>query len=1474
MIAFAISQTSTFRGWLKETVVEQVNSSTNGNLFLESIDGTIFTSLILNNTVYTIENDTLFKAEKIEIKTSPLKIFLKLIYFRKIEITNAQIALLKDENGKLNISKISKSPGEEIVAGDTSTASSDFNWSIEVADLSLKNLDFIVQSNENINSSAVYDHPDFDDFRLSAVDLSLNAFADFADKEYQVRIFNLSGKPNLSNFKLNNLSGNFLIVDDQAAVTDLYIDTEKSNLSINAGIKDYTLIGNSKENKIETAPLRLELAATDFDFGDLTTFVDATEILKGPVTTHLKAMGTLTDLNLEELKVAFGNTKLLANGRLQNIMRGDRMMIDTRFDELTVSQEDVNNLLHTIDIPVFDGLGILNFDTLYYSGNPVDFNSGFNLQTEQGSITVLASMDVSKEEMEYDYRLTTKNFNLQSVTGFTSELNSIISVSGSGTSLPDLSANVEIEAQNSVLDGNYFSELNLELEAENGKLNSEIEFNSDKTNGILSATLDATNPEVPSYNFNITIDELDLSRIVKNDATTSDLSFSITGEGDNFDQDELNLFAVLDIDNSSINGFAIDSTRIIVDIISDDEERVVNVVSDLADITLTGNYTIQEVADLFIKESGLISQSIENKISEIHELSNYYPRTGSDNTQETEPFVLNDTLQQKHLHIDYLLEFKNFELLSLLLGDVEIEVDGEISGEITSLHDLFTLSLNSRIDYFKYWDDTNLYYCSQLDLDVLFANKIYDHSLEDFSAAIDLKARRIFTGSEIEKVLFRFDIKDELAAFNLKASYEDASRTNLSGTIDIQNEELAVLLDTLILVHNNYDLVNRDYVELSYRNDEIQFKNFELAHGDGTISLNGLFSTRGKEDLTLRINNLEGKDFSTNILVLPAGKTVDAILNLNANYKGTASEPVLNLNFSLDNLSYGNQNLGSFQSLIEYESQLLSADLSFTDQNLETDDPKLKLTGNIPVSLSLSGDQVLLYDKELDAQINADGFDLRTIGNAIPLISNLNGTMEADVKIGGTFENISSTGNIIINDGEFVLDPNNLKYTIGMNLSLDDDEIKIEKFSLANSANTLGGGNLSASGYFVHKNFEPKEVDLKLNGDIKLLSKDSRAADPTIYGDIAIRTVGDLTYLLNENQNSLNAHLILKRGASLTFSPTQSAFTNESDKFIYVFTDMSEVDISEKEIDSLILISGSKREELVPSARLPVDINVKIEVEDEAKMVFVLSREFNQKLTTYLDGEIEYIIENEEPIARGELKLLDGSKLDFIKSFQAEGSVKFLGEIDNPLMDVTATYQSYYNPDTLNTGLSEYEVQVRIKLEGPAQNLTSNFIRDEENINVYRRQSDRAQFELDPTKSASEAMFFIIVGKFPEDATIQESNLAVSTATTLAGSIVGSFLNEQLGDIVRSVQVQQVGTETRVSLIGKADIFDLPVRYEIGGTSQVFQDLARATVKLEASPFKSLLSLILRLERREPIFESSTFSEMVSEFGIKYSFEF
>lgn len=1466
LVAFGYTQTSSFRNWLKDFIIEQANSSTSGKLSIGNLDGTIFTSLILSNTAYTLDQDTIFSAQKIELKVSPLRIFLKTIYLRKLEIENANVSFIKDENGELNISRIT-SPGEEEIeeVKDTVTTTSPFSWKIEVADLSLKNLNFKHQTIVNKNSTAYYPQPNMDDLRFKNLNLSLSADANIADNEYQLYLSEFSAEPNLNGFKLLNLSGNFILLSDMAGVTDLKIITERSYISLNAAISDFYLF-SGEDVDLNKSPVRIEMSAMNFNFDDLTNFIDGTDILKGSIETHVKAQGNLAELELENLEVKFNETNLNASGFIQNVLGGDNMVINVKFRDSFINQDDVTNLLPSIGIPTYKDYGVLQFDSLAFEGKPLDFSANMLLRTEKGGISGLVKMNLSGEEIEYDYQIKTINLNLMPVAGLNTSLNLVGSLRGKGFSPENLQTSIQIKAGESTIEEIYFRDFNINAIGANGIINTDISFASTKTQGNFDAQFNFTDTTSTNYNFDLLLAGFNLDDFVKDSGIKTELNIKLTGTGENFDQDRLNLFAVLEIDSSRLDNISIDSTTLIADIRSGEEDRVINIISDLADLTISGQFTLSDAVEVISNEVELISNSIKNKIEKIQPPDfNKNPSVPVITTlsKNTEAFQ-----QAARLDLQYLLELKSFELLSLFLGNAEIEVDGEITGKLAAIGDTTILTLDTKITQMKYWDGVELYYLSDFDFAAEINSQLNSKNYDEFFADISVDAKRIFIGSEISDLKFDLNFEDNDAQLVLDVTYDNDIKLELAGGLSIKDNFVDVNFNRFRASYINFDLINNGDLEFSYSNESFNFNSFELVHNGGSLDLNGVLSMSSNEDLTLKLRTFNIKDLSTNLFGISPDKSFDGKLNLDFVLTGTAQSPLLNLDYSVDSLKVQNYYLGSIKSSAAYESKLFEFDLSFLEPINTEQRRSLGIEGSLPINLSFYAEKRYNDNDIVDIKMIADNFDLRFVGGFLPGVKNMRGLLNGNVNVNGTYGNILNDGELTISNSSFILETVNLTYLLDAKISFEENKILLTGLNLSNESKIKDGGTMRATGEITHQNFSIEKIDMRASGELKLFDQRSKAVDPSLYGDIAVRTNSDIIFTSTNDRNYMNIDLILKRGASITYSPTQSAFSNENDKFNYVFASPVNEDVIKKEIDSLILVAEQKKDELRSESEIPFDFDFKIKVESEAKVVFILSKEFKQNLTAYLGGEVEYSERDGLPIAKGELVLLDGSKLDFIKTFQANGNIRFLDEIDNPYVDVTATYESFYSPDTVRTGTNEWDVRIIIKLEGPAKNITTDFLQDESNISVYKSRRNANQFELDATKTGSDAMFFIIVNKFPEDASIQESNFAASTAASLAGSIVGSVLNEKLGDVVRSVNVQQVGTETQFSLIGKVADF----RYEIGGTSQVFQDLSRANVKIEHPLF--FPNFIIRFDRREPPYQSSTYSEMINELGLKYSFVF
>ena len=286
MIFFGISQTSLFKDWLRDTVVETVNNEINGKISIAEIDGTIFTSLLIKDvTLTSIQKDTVFSAGNIELRTSPLKILFKNIYVRKFEIKDAKINLVEESDGQINLLKIFPSSDEP---EDTTTSS--FPFTIEVADFKLTNVDFLMQRYDKVGSNEFYSTLTTEDFRIKDLNVSLNAFADLNKYTYRLTVDNISFSPNFKIFQLEHFSGNFLITPQLAGINKLHLVTNESELELNAAVSGVDFLNDFSIEKLSNAQMRLSLNASTLNFDDIATYVPQMKMLNGTIAvsyTHL-----------------------------------------------------------------------------------------------------------------------------------------------------------------------------------------------------------------------------------------------------------------------------------------------------------------------------------------------------------------------------------------------------------------------------------------------------------------------------------------------------------------------------------------------------------------------------------------------------------------------------------------------------------------------------------------------------------------------------------------------------------------------------------------------------------------------------------------------------------------------------------------------------------------------------------------------------------------------------------------------------------------------------------------------------------------------------------------------------------------------------------------------------------------------------------------------------------------------------------
>ena len=1466
LMFLGISQTATFREYLRSTVVNLANNSLNGHISIGKIDGTIFSSLYIRNAVVNMGPDTLLNSETIGLQVSPLQILVKRIYIRNIEIKNTKIDFISDSLGELNISKLFPSKPPD-------STHSKFPFKIVVANLSLDNIAFTLQKYNKVGSNEKYEKLNMDDFRINDLILSLSGQADIANNYFEANIKRLSFSPNLKKFNLQNFSSKFFVSEKGVWIDGLNIVTGNSKLNLFAKVDGINIFDTLSVAKLEKAVLNVKLSTDKFNFDDLSSFVPSTNILKGVIDVDLAATGNLKSLNLNLLKVNYLNTHLEVKGNIREILEPDETFIDASFSKSKIDVSNINKLIPSANAGSLTG--VINIDTLNYKGNPQNFTASLFARNGKGSLDLKAALDFRNINPGYKVSFETNNFDLRKLTGLPIVLTSKGSIAGAGFEPENMNSEINVFGGGSIIDGNKFDTLKISALASNKKINFALNALSDSTKVSFAGLLDFTQKGNPAYTLNGFVKNLNLVKFINDSTLQSNLNFNIDASGNNFDLDKINLYASLDLKNSIYNGITLNHVRAIADIRSNDNgERVINLISDIADITLQGNFSITQTIKMMSDESALISKDINYKYNEIFQPQNNFNKqvqTGISIPIRTKP------VQQIYANsdINYQVEFKNFDLISSFLKNNHLSVSGSLSGEIKNNSDTLNLSLNSSFDYIKYWNDQNVFFTTGLNFNTTIKNSLNAQSLKDINIVLNTNADRIFAGTNITKFVFALNLLNDSASVKLAAKVNDNLDANLDGNIYLSGNILQTDILNLKMIYNQFNLQNQKNITIEYSQDRIDVKNFKLFRNNSFVDVEGFLSRTGNQNLRIVVSNLSGFDFGTSFLGLNPGNDIDANLNLTADINGNYYQPTIKLNFEADTVSFKDQVFGTLVSKLNYSDQTLSLNINFLDSTLSKSNSELQLSGEIPIDLAFVGaGERLIESRQLNIRLSAKNFNLSALGNSLPSINKLKGTLTSSLIVAGTYAKPLVNGQLEINNADFIVDANNLEYNAGIKISIDNKSLSLDSLLIANTSQIKEGGIIRGSGNAVLDNLNIVSSQFKINGDLKVLSNESKYASPAVYGDLVIATNGDIEFSANSKGEYLHAPIIIKN-ANLTFPPVQEAYQNSSSNFIYRFAyDSVKEKKNQVDVESLIKLA-QKRSQLKKSEtskKSTFDYSIDVSVQKEATLKFVISKELDQNLTALLKGDFQYQMISGRSNAQGELTLLDGSTMEFLKTFDAGGTIRFESELSNPYLNVVATYKNDYIPPTGDNKVEP--VAIKIRLKGPLKDLSKSFLSDPNNISVYVGADNINNNVADQTKDENDALMFILQGQFAADLTAQQQSSAIKqaglvtgAATSIAGSMLGGFLNRYLGDYVKGVELRSVGSTTQFNLVGKLKDF----KYTIGGSTDVFQDLSQANIKIEYPVYKSL---ILRLERKQAITQTTISNEMVNELGLQYKFEF
>ncbi len=1460
IVLLGFTQTITFRDWLRDKVVTIANEELNGKLNIEKIDGTILTSIFLRNTSLIVNNDTLIYAKNIEIKTSPLQLLLKKIYFRKILFDNVKINLLQDSTGQWNYSQLIK-PAEE------DTTESSFPFTIQVNDFRFKEISFLQQTFPNKGSQKIYSTINFDDLRIDNIYLSAQAFIDIDNSDYLLQLKEFSFKPNLTRFTLRNISGDFALTKSFVNISNFAFITDSSDVRINARLDSLNIFGGEDLEDFRNYPVSLELDASSFNFDDLSSFIGSTEILKGNPSLELKGHGKFGDINIDKAILDYKTTHFEFSGQVLNLNTPEKLYIKARITDTDINYKDVNILLPSLQLPEFAKLSVSSVN-VEYEGEPTKFKSKFSGNIENGNLKFDCAMDLNSNPPKYDIKFETSELDLNPVIGMTTSLNSVGSLIGKGFSPINMNSKFNLNIVESVFNNIPVDEFIIKSTASDRKIDLDIDGTSKNSEAFVTGEMIFDNDTIPEYSFVGSIKELDLASFLNDENYKSDLNFYFSAEGQHIDPDKINGVFSFGVDSSIYRDTSIPYSNIDIVFNNDSTGRSINLVSDFVDFNINGNFSVNKAIELLAYESSTISEVITEKIDELNPLNIIDQSGKADSVITKMPAVLNEELK-----FDYGFRFKNFDLIASLIGNNRLDIVGSGKGSVDNSDPNFAIKTELNLDYVVFIQKEITIYLSDIFLDLNFTRDNRYNSFDKLSGDVSLKGKRFYSSVNVENIDARIAFNESKVDFNFSADIEDNISTKAEGSVLITPIQQQIIINQFEILYDALKWQNDGAIKVFFNPYRFNIAELVLKHDASFVKAEGTIENNGTLNLIFEGSGLSGQVLSKYLTGIE-NKEFNANGKFKTTIRGEFEDPVIHATCSLDNLAYRKYKLGNLSGKLDYSDKKISTQFYFVDSTYNIDKPLISLIGTIPIDLTFASVEKRLPENEsIDIKLTSENFNLNSLGNLLPMITNQSGILNADVHFTGAINKPNYSGFLKLTDGRFTSTQNNLEYSCGANLVFENNGIRIENITVANVSGTQYPGTLSGSGLIVFEDFDIKDMNININGDLALLSPQSRAVSPLFYGDLSIGSSGDWILSKRGEKYFFKGNVRLLQ-TDLTYTTTQDqSMQSNNFNFIYV-VDSTKIDKELIRFQEILSSETNGKNETEDNSKklLNFDYEISVSVYNNARANFILSQAANQKLFVDMRGDLKYESYNSETRAQGAFEIMQDSKLDFLgKTFDATGFIRFESDITNPYLDVTATYMNEYI-DPRNSKALPKDVAVKIRIKGPLSDLGKNLSTNQESIGVYVGSRDIQNDTRDYRYDYSDAFSFILFGKFKDDLTAQDkndlsgqTNIVGSTATSMLGSVLTSFVNSAVGDLINNIQISNTGDQTKFSLSGRTQ----NLRYSFGGTTEVFQRIEQANFKLEYGS-----TFLIRLERRDPIVQTNSVGDKINEIALKYKFEF
>ncbi|RPI17816.1 MAG: hypothetical protein EHM58_07715 [Ignavibacteriae bacterium] len=1505
VLIFVFIQTPWFNKIALNYSLGQVNESwkdKQSEITAESIDGNILTGVRLNNGALTVQKDTLMKFGYLDVRYDVWGLLRKEIAIEHIVLNEPEINLVQvkglGDSILWNFKYLFGTKEEEV---DTSTTP--FDWGIIVEDLKIHNGTIRVVDSNLVNTSvSKYPFSQMHELNTSAlkisnleVDLAARYFLNSKILNLKKVAFNTNSPFNLKKFSAD---AEINVADTISHIKNLEFITDRTNLLIKeVYMNHFNPFDTVVYERFKDNDVRLELFTEKFDIKDLTFFIPEINFLDSTVALDLKADGKYGDLNLRKLVLKTADSYYNFQGKVKNLHDPLKLYFDVTANDMVIDPKDTKNILPGLPIPDYSHVGKI-FANIRYVGEPLDFNSDFDIRTAYGNTNGSVYLNLNTPVYQYKGNVETRGLNIGAILKdkeLQSNLNLRAEVNGSGFDVNTMSARVNYQITGSrILDQNIIQSSGV-VGIAGGNATADLSIKMPTLSSSVKGRININNTANAEYVLVGTANGLDISQFTKNSEDKSNINatFNINGRGT--DLDNISGTFKMNVDRSYYASYNIPPTPVDIEIRNNNRNGSVKVITDFFDFNARGSFNLGEIADVIQYNIDKVVNEVDRQLNTDTLMFASSPGSASNTLEPEKNF--------SHFDFEYDFVTKNMEALTKVFDTSGFKFNGNISGRLSNSNDDFSSYTKFNIRDFIYRD--SLYILNNVNGLIDYKNDYNKYTSVGVSALYPITAKVLINGQRIKFGQNNFDsvnvnvnLENAMQTFQVKGRQDTAFVVNVKGSTNLAKEVIGVKLDSLFLKYNKFILNNDGQLVFKYNmnpdEQSITFDRFNIKNELMKLNAKGKFSMAGESDLNLDATGIKVAEILE--LLYPPDTSLDKtaeskyktpvsgnIRRLSLVYKGDYTNPEVKLEMNSGLLRYENSKIGRIDAFVDYKNSVLVTDVLVSNAS---GNGKLRLTGDIPFDNPMDGVDTTgaeIANIPVNFKLLAENFQLNFFSKLIPNFADLRGFLNGEITTTGTASAPVLAGNMDILKGRFLFGLTGLYHRFETKLKTENSNLVIENFRIYNEEDNIR--HINAWGTVNFEGLKINNIDISTSGDIEVLNSSAEDNELGLYGDLIVGVgTPPVTLKGNLEKMTLAGQFVIKNANVNIATMPGGGYDPATDNFVYRL-----ISDSTKHIDTVIYISPEKINQVDPFMRtyavltepkasvtnLVYDLNIRT-----TKNAYV-SAVFNQLTGEELFGEfnVNLDITNEnskEMNIYGDVNIVGDSYYRFYRNFKVgQSKITFNGPADDPYLDIHAVYQSRAGgtntfgpqnaPDELQTSNEGVLIILDIKGKKSQPELT---------LKIFEGNS-----EVTGTDGQSEAISYLLFGVSRNELTAQQRN---TLARNVGANVGSSFLSSVVGNVMREIAPFIVSAEVNYDPSGNVySGTDVRVTSEFGDATvriggKILSGINNTEVSVQY-PLNRLFNinvsnnLILELSRE--IDDASLSGERQLLYGLKLSYK-